>query len=582
MDALRVAQVLDEMGTLLELRGENPFRCRAYRNAAQALKGLSGDLAEPLARGELADVPGLGPAMLEKIARLVTTGGLPEHDDLRRETPPGLIALLRVPGLGPSKIKALRDELGIGSLAELKAAAESGRLASVKGFGAKTQAKILEGVAFVETIGQRMLQHHARRRAAPWVPWLEAQEGVRRVEIAGELRRRAETISGLALAFAADDPTAVVERIAARPDVDEVLGRGVGRGLASIALRLADGLPCEVVGALPAQFGPALWSATGSAAHGESLRRRASAFGLLLRDAELIGTEGSPIACPDEADLFAALGLPVIPPELREGRGEVEAAAEGRLPPLVERADLRGTFHCHTDWSDGGATLEEMAEAARALGLEYLGIADHSRAAAYAGGLSIERVRAQWEAIDALNARFNASFRLFKGTECDILADGSLDYPEDVLAGFDYVVASVHSRFNLPRDEMTARIVRAVSHPRVTMLGHPTGRLLLSRDAYAVDLGPVIEAAAAHGTAIEINADPHRLDLDDEWARRARDAGVMIVINPDAHSTGGLENLDYGLGQARRAGLAPADVLNTLGADAVADHLAARRDHGRG
>jgi DNA polymerase (family X) len=299
-----------------------------------------------------------------------------------------------------------------------------------------------------------------------------------------------------------------------------------------------------------------------------------------LNEYALTGADG-PVACETEADLFGALELAEIPPELREDHGEIEAAAAGSLPSLVEFADLTGTFHCHSDWSDGGATLAEMAAAAQARGMKYLGIADHSRSAAYAGGLSIERVRDQWAAIDALNKTFRGKFHLFKGTECDILADGSLDYPDELLDGFDYVVASVHSNFNLPREAMTRRLVKAVSNPRVTMLGHPTGRLLLARDGYDLDLDAVIDAAAAAGTMIEINANPHRLDLDALHCRRARQKGVMIVINPDAHSVGGLDDLEYGVSVARRGWLCKDDVWNTGSYNAMVDRIAQFRSRGR-
>jgi DNA polymerase (family 10) len=315
---------------------------------------------------------------------------------------------------------------------------------------------------------------------------------------------------------------------------------------------------------------------TGSKAHNIAIRRRALARGYSLNEYALTGPDG-PVSCRTEAELFAALGLAEIPPELREDSGEIELAERGRIPTLVRLKDLTGTFHCHTDWSDGGATLEEMAKAAQLRGLKYLGIADHSRTARYAGGLTVERVRDQWAAIDALNARFDATFRLFKGTECDILADGTLDYPDEVLDGFDYVVASVHSNFAMGSAEMTHRIIRAIANPRVTMLGHPTGRLLLARDGYAVDLEAVIAAAAAAGTMIEINANPHRLDLDAHHCRRAKALGIPIVINPDAHATGGLDDLDYGIGVARRAGLNPRDVFNTASPDVISRMLAERR-----
>jgi DNA polymerase (family X) len=572
METERIAQVLDEMGTLLEVRGENPFRCRAYHNAALALRGLPADLSEMITDGRLAEVPGIGETLHSKIVQLATTGQLPAYEELRRSTPPGLVALLRVPGLGPKKIKALHDALKIESLADLRAAAEAGTIAGLRGFGAKTEAKILEGINFVESAGDRILQSHARRLVAPIFEAVRTHPKVLRAEICGSLRRRAETIGDLDILYSARDPAPVLDHFVKLPEVAKVLAHGPTKA----SVRLADGVQCDLRGVEDAQFPFALHYFTGSKAHNIAMRRRALARGYTLNEYSLIGSDG-PVACRTEADLFAALGLAEIPPELREDIGEIEAAERGPLPPLVDQSDLTGTFHCHTDWSDGGATLEEMAEAARSFGLSYLGIADHSRSAGYAGGLTVDRVRQQWEAIDGLNRRFGGKFRLFKGTECDILADGSLDYPDELLDGFDYVVASVHSKFGMPRAAMTERIVRAVRNPRVTMLGHPTGRLLLARDGYAVDLDAVIEAAAEAGMMIEINANPHRLDLDATHCRRARAHGVTIVINPDAHATGGLADLDYGIGIARRAGLGPDDVFNTAPAEAIARALQARR-----
>ena len=572
METAKIARVLSEMGTLLEVRGENSFRCRAYHNAAQALKGLPSDLGEMIADGSLAEVPGIGATIHAKIVQLATTGRLPAYDELRRETPPGLVALLRVPGLGPKKIKTLHDDLKIESLADLRKAGEAGKIAVLKGFGAKTEAKILEGISFLESAGDRILQSHARRLVAPILEAVRKHPEVIRAEVCGSLRRRAETIGDLDILFSAPVPAPVLDHFVTLPEVAKVLAHGPTKA----SVRLADGIQCDLRGVEDDRFPFALHYFTGSKAHNIAIRRRAIERGYSLNEYSLTGPEG-PVPCRTEADLFAALGLAEIPPELREDWGEIEAAERGPLPPLVELKDLTGTFHCHTDWSDGGATLEEMAEAARAFGLSYLGIADHSRSAGYAGGLSIDRVREQWEAIDALNRRYNGTFRVFKGTECDILGDGALDYPDELLDGFDYVVASVHSKFGMPRDEMTARIVRAVRNPRVTMLGHPTGRLLLARDGYAVDLDAVIEAAAEAGTMIEINANPHRLDLDADHCRRAKAKGVTIVVNPDAHATGGLADLDYGIGVARRAGLGPADVFNTASAAAIARAISARR-----
>ena len=571
MDTAKVAAVLDDMGTMLEVRGENPFRCRAYHAAAQALRDLPGDLPEMIADGSLAEVPGIGETMLAKITRLVTTGALPEFETLKRETPPGLIALMRVPGLGPKKIKTLYDDLGIESLADLRKAAEAGTIAEMKGFGAKTQAKILEGIAFIEKAGDRVLLSTARRLAEPIVRSLKKIKGVRHLEICGSLRRKKETIGDLDILFSADEPGPVIDAFVQHPYVVAVLAHGPTKA----SVRLPEGLQCDLRGVTDEQFPFALHYFTGSKEHNIAMRRRAIGQGLKLNEYALEGDKG-PVRCKDEAAVFRALGLHWIPPEMREDIGEIELAEHGKLPKLIELDDLTGTFHCHTDWSDGGATLEEMAEAARERGLHYLGIADHSRSAAYAGGLTIDRVKEQWAEIDRLNAKYKGKFRLFKGTECDILADGRLDFPDEVLAGFDYVVASVHSLFNLPREQQTERIIRALRNPYVTMLGHPTGRLLLTRDGYQLDLDAVIDAAAESGTMIEINANPHRLDLDAPHSRRAKAQGVTIVINPDAHAPTGLDDLTYGIDQARRAGLTKKDVFNTLPLEKVEQRLKLR------
>jgi DNA polymerase (family X) len=572
MDTGRIAEIIDDMGTLLEVRGENPFRCRAYHNAAQSLRGLPSDLSEMIADGSLAEVQGIGETMYKKIIELATTGRLESYEELRKETPPGLVALLRVPGLGPKKIKTLHDDLKVESLADLRAAAEAGTIAGMKGFGAKTQAKILEGITFIESTGDRILQNRARRLVAPIVEAVRSHPKVIRAEVCGSLRRRADTIGDLDILFSAEDPSPVLDHFVKLPEVATVLAHGPTKA----SVRLLDGVQCDLRGVEDPQFPFALHYFTGSKAHNIAMRRRAIAQGYSLNEYALTGSNG-PVPCKTEADVFKALGLIEIPPEMREDMGEIEAAERGKLPALIGLGDLTGTFHCHTDWSDGAATLEEMAEAARAAGLSYLGIADHSKSAGYAGGLSIERVRQQWAAIDALNKTFHGKFHVFKGTECDILTDGTLDYPDELLDGFDYVVASVHSVFGLSREEMTQRIVKAVSNPRVTMLGHPTGRLLLARDGYLVDQDAVIAAAARAGTMIEINASPHRLDLDAPHCRRAKEAGVMIVINPDAHSTGGLSDLDYGIGVARRGWLEAGDVFNTRSLKAITKALEDRK-----
>ena len=572
METARISRTLDDMGTLLEVRGENPFRCRAYHNAAQALKALPSDLSEMISDGRLAEIPGIGETLYKKIVELATTGKLAAFDELKKTTPVGLVALLRVPGLGPKKIKTLHDTLKIESLLDLREAGKAGLIAGLKGFGEKTQAKILEGITFIETAGDRILRNQATRLVQPIFEAIRKHPGVIRAEVCGSLRRRADTIGDLDILFSSNDPVPILDHFVKLPDVATVLGHGPTKA----SIRLLDGVQCDLRGVNDDQFAFALHYFTGSKAHNIAMRRRAIAHGYSLNEYALDGKSGN-VPCSTEKQLFAALGLDEIPPELREDTGEIEAAEKHALPSLITLKDLKGTFHCHTDWSDGVATLEEMAAAARERGLDYLGIADHSRSAAYAGGLSIERVKEQWKAIDALNETFGGAFRIFKGTECDILADGSLDYPDEILAGFDYVVASVHSSFGMPRDEMTARVIRAVSHPKVTMLGHPTGRLLLARDGYAIDLDTVIAAAAKHGTMIEINANPHRLDLDSEHCRRAASLGVGIVINPDAHSTGGIDDLEFGIGVARRAWLRPSDVFNTRTLEPVVQDLAKRR-----
>jgi DNA polymerase (family 10) len=579
MDKERVAAILDEIGTLLELQGENPFRCNAYHTAARAVEQLETNLADVVAAKKLADVPGIGATLQEKITTLVTTGQLPFYDDLRKKTPPGLFKMLRLPGMGPKKVKALYDQLGIDDLDKLKAAGQAGAIAKLKGFGAKTQQNILEGLNFLEEAGDRVRIDQALPLALHMLEQLRNSPGVRRIELCGSLRRRKETIKDIDLLVSSDRPGPVMEAFVKLPEVVQVVAHGptkssvVVGGAGPREQRLRINADLRVVS--DEQFPFALHYFTGSKEHNIAMRVRAQQYGLKLNEYELAG-DGRKVACKDEADLFRALDLDYIPPEMREQTGELDAAAEHRLPTLVEADDIRGVFHCHTTWSDGGASLEEMAAAARKLGLKYLGIGDHSQSLTVANGLSPERVRKQQAEIDALNARLKG-FRVFKGIECDILADGSLDFDDDVLASFDYVVASVHSHFSQPEPEMTARIVKAISHPRVTMLGHATGRLLLRREGYRLDLEAVLQAAAKHGTLVEVNAHPQRLDLDWVHCKRARALGVQLVINPDAHSTGDIAYYRYGVDVARRGWLEAKDVFNTKALREVTKALLQRK-----
>lgn len=578
MDKHEVAAIIDEIGTLLEVQGENPFRCNAYHNAARALEQLEEDLAEVVRTGRLGEVRGVGETLQEKITTLVTTGSLPFYDELKAALPAGILQMLRLPGLGPKKVKILHEQLGLTDLEQLRAACEEGRVAALKGFGAKTQQKILEGIEFVGQASERVRLDQALEVALPLLEGLRGAPGLFRLELCGSVRRRKETIRDIDLLVSSDDGGPIIDQFVGLSGVTQVVAKGDTKASVVVRRFLGGSTPVVINVDLRVvseeQFPFALNYFTGSKEHNVALRGLAQKAGLKLNEYELSGPHKK-VRCKDEADLYRALGLDYVPPELREHTGEIEAAAAHALPDLLEAGDLRGVFHCHTTWSDGAATLEEMADAAHKLGYKYLGLADHSQSLTIANGLSPQRVRQQQAEIDKLNARLKG-IRLFKGIECDILADGSLDYKDDVLATFDYVVASVHSHFNQSREEMTARIVKAVSHPRVTMLGHATGRLLLRREGYKVDLEAVLQAAAEHGTMVEINANPYRLDLDWIHCKRAKALGVKLVINPDAHSTSELEYTAFGVDVARRGWLEKADVFNTKSAAEVAKAFAAR------
>ena len=560
MDKDQVAGILEEIGTLLELKGENPFRCNAYFKAARAIGQLEKNLDEVIAAGELDQIPGIGDTLRDKIAELAATGHLPFYEDLKNSTPPGLLLMLRLPGIGPKKVKALFDQLGIDDLDKLRSACEKGDVANLKGFGVKTQDKILEGIAFVGQSSERVRLDQALSLAEQVLDALRQCPGVIRLELCGSLRRRRETIKDIDLLISSANPGPIMDAFVKLPAVQRVTGHGETKSSVVVALnKIVMNADLRVVS--DAQFPFALNYFTGSKEHNVALRQRAIQYGLKLNEYELAG-EGKSVPCKEEADIYRALDLDYVVPELREDTGEILAAAEHRLPRLIEAGDLLGTFHCHTTWSDGTSSLEQMAQAARKLGLKYLGIADHSQSLTVANGLSPERIRRQQEEIDALNSKLK-DIHLFKGTECDILPDGSLDFDDDILESCDYVVASIHSHFNQTQEEMTARIVKAMSHPCVTMLGHPTGRLLLRRDAYKVDLEAVLQAAAKHGKMIEINANPYRLDLDWIHCKRAKALGVKLVINPDAHATDEIAFNRFGIDVARRGWLEKQDVFNT-------------------
>jgi DNA polymerase (family 10) len=577
MTAREAGAVLAEIAMLLEVVGGNPFRAKAFSTAARSLETSAADLAGLAAEGRLRTLPNVGEGIASVLEELLATGTSAMLEELRAKTPVGLYDMMRIKGLGAKRIRTLYADLGIDSLDALEAAASAGRIAKVAGFGARTEQKILEGVAFARSLRGRRRYYQAVESAAGLLELVEGLPGVMQVRAAGQIRRRLEVVDALDLVAAAEDPAAVLAAFRAIQGTD---APDASAADAPAEVRLADGLLARLVCVPPGRFGAALVWETGSAEHLSQLAERAAGMGVRL-DADGLFDGRKPVPTPDEEAVYRALDLAWIPPELREGWGEIDAAAAGTLPDLIEPDDLRGTFHCHTTYSDGRATVDEMAGAARERGWAYLGIADHSQFAAYAGGLSPAAVRRQHHEIDAWNAehggRGKKRFRLFKGVEADILADGLLDYDDDVLAGFDYIVGSVHSGFQMPEREMTDRLIRAVSHPRITMLGHATGRLLLRRDGYAVDVRAVIDAAAANGVCVEINADPNRLDVDWRNARYAAEKGVLIPINPDAHSTGALGNVLFGVNVARKAWLTAPQVLNTWELDRLENWFAERK-----
>ncbi|MGH7702451.1 MAG: DNA polymerase/3'-5' exonuclease PolX [Gemmatimonadales bacterium] len=572
MDRKAVARVLEQIASFMELKGENTFRVRAFTTSARAIAGLPVDLDTALADGSLAATRGVGPATLQIVTELVGTGRSSLLEELREQVPPGLVEMLQISGLGVTKIRQIHEALDIDSLPELEAAARDGRLAALPRFGAKTAENILKGIAFLRQASAYRLSHHAAEEAAGLRAALERLPGVTAAVVGGEVRRRCEIVKDVVLVLVAEvAPADLFRRLAQLPGVSEFAGQDERQ----VTLRFAAGASAQIIVTTPVNVGAVLVQATGSETHLRQLAEYATGRGFSFNGAAL--WRGSAfVPTPDEAAFYRALGLAEIPPELREGAGEIEAAAAGRLPPLLERADLKGLLHCHSNYSDGSNTIEELASACRDAGYQYMGLTDHSRTAAYAGGLSPEDLAQQSEEIDRVNAGLEG-IRVLKGVEADILADGSLDYDEATLSRLDFVIGSIHTRFGMSAKEMTARLVKAMENPHLAIVGHPTGRLLLSRDPYPIEMDVVFERAAATGVAIEINADPHRLDLDWRLLRQAKSLGVRISIGADAHNLAGIRNVDSGVGMARKGWLGRDDILNAQPLDGFLAHVAARR-----
>ena len=566
MDNKEVSKILTEIGTLLELKGENPFKSRAYYNGAQTLERIEEDVKELVEKGVLSSIKGMGKALTGKITELVETGRLGYYEDLKKQVPSGLLEMLSISGLGPSKIKAIYQKLGITTIGELEYACMENRLSGLPGFGVKTQESILKGVLQLRSYEGRFLYSKAADEAGLLLEELKKCTDVTRIELSGELRRRLETVKGVEILVGSSKPPNVIDYAASLSQIEKI-GQ---RDDSSISFTLPSGIDCSIRVTDDGHYPYVLQSYTGNGEHNRLLREKASKVGFSLTEQGLFKGEES-VSCQDEESIFKAIGLDYIPPELREGADEILHAEKGNLPRLITDEDIEGVIHVHTNASDGSNSLEEMAQAALEAGYSYLGIADHSRSSVYASGLSIERLKEQGLKIDELNGKggwaSDGGIRLLKGSEVDILPDGNLDYPDEVLAELDFVIVSVHSRFNMGITEMTGRIIKAMQNPHVNVLGHLTGRLLLSREGYPVNVAEIIEAAHENNVVIETNANPRRLDLDWRHLRRVKEAGVKVAINPDAHRVEGFSDMAYGIGIARKGWLEAGDVINTMSAD---------------
>ncbi len=559
MENPEVAMVFEEIADLLEILGENPFRVRAYRTAARTIRELP-EPVEQVARDpgrKLEDLPGIGKDLAEKIRIIVDTGDHPLRQELRQKVPPGLRDLLDIPGLGPKRAFALYKQLGITSRDELKKAAEQHRIRKLRGFGPKTEQAILEALEHLEEVSRRVYLAEAKVFAEAVVQHLKQVPSLRQIEVAGSFRRRKETVGDLDVLVTCAESGPVMDHLASYSAVRDVLVRGETK----MSVRLANGMQLDLRVVPDESYGAALQYFTGSQAHNIQLRRRAQDMGLKINEYGVFRGEQR-VAGRTEEEVYAAVGLEWIPPELREARGEIEWAADGKLPRLVELDQIRGDLHMHTNVTDGRASIEEMIRACKQMGYQYLAITDHSKRVTVAGGLDADRLRAHWKNIDRIASRI-PGITVLKGVELDILEDGSLDLEDDVLAEADWVVASIHYGQNQPREQITRRILNAIENKYVHCIAHPTGRLIGKRKAYDVDLDLVLKAAADHGCFLEVNAQPSRLDLDDVALFAARERGILIAINTDAHSIDELRFMEFGVYQARRGALEAKDVLNT-------------------
>jgi DNA polymerase (family 10) len=563
----KVIEIFEEIAVLLELTGENPFKSRAYATAARNLEKIDEDLDSVVRQGKLHEIEGIGDAIAGKITELLMTGKLDYYERLKASVPPGHLEMLKISGLGPKKIHSLYRDLGITTLGELEYACHENRLIDLKGFGKKTQDNILAGIEKLHLYRERRLYVEVAAEAKKLIDYLQGHKNVLRVSLAGSLRRLSETVKDIDIVTSSGAAGELADYFAALPEVAAVSGKGDTK----VSVTLHSGIKSDLRIVTDKEFPHALLHFTGSKEHNVALRGKAKDGGLKINEYGLWRGEKN-IACRSEEEIFSHLGLSFIPPELRENMGEIEAAQRGLLPALIEEKDICGLFHIHTNFSDGSESLESIVQSARKMNLKYIGVSDHSQSAYYAGGLKEEDIARQHRLIDELNIK-QAPFYIFKGIESDILPDGNLDYSDDILAGFDFVIAAVHSNFNISREKMTARICKALQNPYTTVLAHPTGRLLLAREPYAVNIQEIIDTAARYGRIIELNANPQRLDLDWRHCIYARKKGVKISINPDAHSLRGLTDVSMGINIARKGWLEKGDCFNCLNLEEMKDYL---------
>ncbi len=578
MDKNTISEILNQIGVLLELRGENPFKARAFYNASRTILGVSGDIKTMIENGEIRKIKGIGESIAKEIIGLVTTEKSQAYEELKSSFPEGIFKILQIQGLGPKRVRILHQKLNITSVEELEQACKEGKLETLDGFGKKTEENILAGISQLQKHSSKFHCSTAEESAQKIIEVISHQKGVTRLEIGGSLRRKKEIIGDIDIVVSAkkSEIKKIMHAFTTHSEVERITGEGETKS--SVVLK--NGINCDLRVVDDAEFPFALNYFTGSKEHNVRMRSLARKLGLSLNEygfskiesEEKRGKAKKEIVCKTEEDIYKALGLQYVPPELREDMGEIEAAEKNAIPKLLEESEIRGTFHCHSTYSDGVNTLEEMANAAIALGWEYLGIADHSKSAAYARGMNEEQVKKQQKEIEQLNKKWK-NFRIFKGIEVDILPNGNLDFSDAVLSSFDFVVASIHSSFKMSEADMTKRITKALKNKYVTMLAHPTGRLLLQREGYAVNMHTVIDVAADNGKMIEINAHPYRLDLDWRLCKYAKEKNILIPINPDAHNIDGLKDVHYGVGIARKGWLEKKDVFNTRSLKEIEKYL---------